>query len=384
MLNRKILWGVPASFVLLLFFYLYSITRPYPGDHAAQSLRARFEVNRDPAIRERLAGLLDERSLSPDVGNQVLKAIVAPEIHARENYLQGRKAIIALDHLNDVHFSRVTPVFSAEAFAGDEVIGGNKTNEPYLFSPGQIDCARAVRPGGKAELGSFAVRIVIKYQLLTEPRYRIEWPGAGSFPHNLKPVKVPLDPVDSLDRKPAYTCQFDVPISLKVASRADVKPVLLVSDPEMNQKIKNAFSLHSASGDPGHAHIPDLETQPDPVTLYQHDHSFRLRVNWGVSFEYNNLPMDVALNVKFRDENGKEQASDTMNLLARAGQSGTIYPGADLFKPLSPGEHRGHLILFTDDEMAYEIPGITQIWSGTLEFPITITVAPAAKPVTNR
>jgi hypothetical protein len=41
-----------------------------------------------------------------------------------------------------------------------------------------------------------------------------------------------------------------------------------------------------------------------------------------------------------------------------------------------PGPYEGELVLFSDETLAYSHPLLTNIWSGSLSFPLQFTIDP--------
>lgn len=351
----------------------------------ALALSAEYQTTHDVQVGKELLQMLDLRELSASTGNEILERIFSPELLVRDQYLVGRKISVGVQTGCEVNLRRLVPEYSGEVIAGNEVLHRFETQSSLsrgLIS--QFEFSRGERIDGSVSAlnatGLYSGRIILHLKLLPERDSKQKWPSSGPVPWNLWPERVALNPEKKIEAAPVYECKFDIPIKLRILLRSELTPLGKVSSPDLDRQMREAFQARPGMPGPGPSRLPSRQASkfrtrtnstsvgiPSPVLPLLRD---------GPVISYQNLPADVALRAKFRDARAKEFVSTHFAFPRRAGESGTIWmvDMYDLFETFTPGKYKGDLILFTDEAVAYENPLITNIWSGTLTFPVDFTI----------
>jgi hypothetical protein len=382
--KRLVLSAALLGVASAIFFF----ARPIWWEWRAQRLISQItqaERQANPDGYRELFQFLDDKKLSKDIGDRALAAIIRPRLHAREAYPIGRHVVASVETCCDAVFGNLVLDYSSSLTVGNEVIR-EFAGQGSLRSGGgaNFEISRGLRPDGQvvpvSEAGQYRSRIVLQYRLLPPGPSEWRWPTEAPFPQNLWPRKIYLNRGKRIEGVPVYECKFELPVNFRVASRSELKRVGLVSNSDLDRQMREAFQAQKGAPGPGPGRLrsqqsskfsPGTNTSvpgmPGPRPPVLRD---------GIRISFKNLPADVALRAKFRDASGRESMSAHFGFPRKAGEWGTIWmlDMYDLFETFAPGQYKGELILFTDEDVAYENPSITNVWSGTLTFPIEFTV----------
>lgn len=337
--------------VLLLVAVVLACALAFPPwwrVRCAQSLMARYAVGRDQHVAQRLAWLLDRQSVSPELGNRILKVLMMPEVSVRDAYGSDRPVYIATRYPLPFELRRTRLLGTEYFYAGGEELTGS---ENAAYRDYQPRC-HEIRHGCLAD-GS--VR-------------QTNTPGVHMASIRYSHVLVPEH---SADRKDAlHRCESEIPLTIHVVNPDEAEPIRLVSNPSLEKRMKAAFRFESCS--PSRASWPvgdvRIEMSPSCHQLF-----------------YSPLPENVASRFAYRDETGLEIPLPNSLLLQRAGwtwgPSRPEWVTAPSFArvDLPDGKHKGTLVLTPDIDTAYRDPEIKTLYDGTLEFPIEFDVTEAKK-----
>jgi hypothetical protein len=386
------------AFRSILFIFLigalgsaFFLVRPIWWDWRAKRLIEQINQSEDhsnPKGYRELLQLLDDERLSKLTGDRALAAICRPQLYARDSYPVGRRVGASVNTCCDVVPGKLVFSYSSTLMAGVESIR-KFDGQGSLRSGGfaNYDISKGLRQDGQvvsvSEPGKYTSRINLHFKLIPPGPSKWIWPSEAPFPQNLLPVKVYLNRGKRIAGVPVYECKFELPVNFRVVPRSELKQVGVISSRELDGRMREAFQARMGMPGPGRGRLrsklsPETNStflgSPGPVVPLLRD---------GVVISYRNLPTDVALRAKLRDTTGKETVSTNFVFPRKAGESGTIWmlDMFDLFEIHAPGQHKGELILFTEEDVAYEDPLITNVWSGALTFPIEFTID---APKTNR
>jgi len=304
-----------------------------------------------------LTKLVRQNLLADNIGDEALRVIVAPQVKVRQNYPAGKEIVVSLDYPLDVNLSPDVLERFITIQAGEEVLKRFQTQSAIRRGEFQL-CVftHAVRSDGRVtspdQEGDYSGELVLRYRVLPEPPYKLIWPTAGASPWTLRPGKVSLHSGKKASGSATYECEIRLLLKFSVVSDQELKRVEFLTGAELDKDVKAAF------------------TSEGPAR------ACKIPARGGIAISYVNLPASVALRAMFRDSNQSEHFSTLFARPCRAGTSGRIITCDmyDLFLGLAPGSYRGELILFTDGDVAYNDPGITNLWFGRVSFPIEFAV----------
>ncbi len=186
-------------------------------------------------------------------------------------------------------------------------------------------------------------------------------PLGGPFPRCLLPHKTITTQVfRSLDTWD-YACTVGVHADIVVVEKSQAERIELTSNPDLDKAMQEAFSSNS---------ISMMRWYSTPLG--------KLRSTGGLQIEYRDIPTAVGFEPVLHLSDGREIRDDNAvshRLHARAGNSGQFIVSPSLLMPDECGSYTGSIVLHSDPNAAYQDPTIKTIWNGTLEFPISFTIA---------
>jgi len=152
-------------------------------------------------------------------------------------------------------------------------------------------------------------------------------------------------------------------VTLRVVPPKEAVPVRPVSNPALDRRMGSA-----------------IWTRP-MVGGYLYSKRTR-RMEGGLNIFYRRLPENMAIKAVFVDDKGNRTPityAKDIGLLYRGRSGFILWVEADVNQFVEPGTYRGKLELKPDRELANRDAEMKTIWGGTLEFPVSFTVRPAAK-----
>lgn len=367
-----------SVFLVILVFVSIGQTR---NNHKAQALI--LDLNRgDSEARQQLIKMLDGGGLNQRTGCDVIKAISNAKVYVRKEYPVGTKIFAAVE-IEELYFQHLLINFDATTIAGQENQRRTDTKIPLVKGVHYFELVRALHSDGDIRLlndpGNYEANIKLSLKLFPAHPSKWKWPSDDPFPWNFLPKKVILNSGKGVNTNAYYTCDLNFPVRLQLVSKDESSPMVKISNPTLDEKVKKAFSVHQ-----GNFPFPFSETLESSWSLpgrhFARTAERSKSIREGVYVSYEALPIDISLRGKFRDIDGREYISE-FSFADRAGGVGQIGLNnmADVFLSLSAGVHRGDLILFTDEDVAYENPLITNVWLGTLVFPVEFTIEKFSK-----
>jgi hypothetical protein len=161
--------------------------------------------------------------------------------------------------------------------------------------------------------------------------------------------------------QPVYACEFSIPVTLNVVAAEEAEAVTVVSNPALDLEMQQAFTA-----------------QPSAVHCsYTAKSGAERESHGGIEVCHSALPVDVAFSASFVDANGKVSPltePDGAVYCVQRGAPGRLQLPMLAIGLEELGAHNGVIVLSPSVEAAYVDPGIREIWGGTLQFPVTITV----------
>lgn len=357
--SRKIATAAIAATVICVGLHAYSkFVVPALRERRINRLIREFELRPSRQTTSRLTSLVDNRIATQQQGKRILVALLTPEVFTRSSYRLGQPASFAYKKKTHVAFPESTFDYERKVhFDGDHwggsSHGGNAINDEIRLE--------WLRPT-PATPGTYTVKLEFTCKVTpphSESKWR--WNTKAPFPYNLlraRQTRYWRDPND----KPLYACNFTVPVTLDIVPEEDAEKVSLLSNPQLDAKMKTTFSI---------------STQQGEFTYGNPTKGTRRKCTGPFSIRYQDSPANIAFTASFRDPNGYEYKRDdqvTPRLIALKGSSGTLWVAAGDFRIYQTGTHKGTVLLRPNLELAYRDPRIKTIWGGTLEFPVTIEV----------
>jgi hypothetical protein len=307
-----------------------------------------FQSNSSQARADRLIDLLDDRSPTQGQAARILRLLLEPKVATRSAYAIGRKPTISTLLPFYLHF-HTTMSYRVDVLAGDQSRPTYSHSTcfgtiPYVWSS----------PVAWDEPGKFSMEL--RYHYLLAPSME----GRSFYFTNLFGrllyrllSRIRVEPWLLPPEKEWYQVHFNVPVDIDVVEQANVEQVQLCSNPELDSRIRMAFSFRTLSG--------------------------RSEEPWALRVSAKRLPWDVAFHCVLELPDGtrmRSSWSEEGHLLGYAGRDleATLYFAH--FHVNQPGKYDAKLIFEPDPNYAFEEPTIKSIWSGKLEFPIRFTGVP--------
>ena len=162
----------------------------------------------------------------------------------------------------------------------------------------------------------------------------------------------------------SYKAHFEIPVEIAVAEAADAERVVLLSDPRLEEAVRQSFTCRHQQGYPFKGAARPVAY--DGVTV----------LTW------KDAPVALAFEPVLRLPDGREILHPLRDVISlgrfrtRPDGSGVLYC-MRLMTQLAvtvPGEYEATIVVKPDPNFAYEDPAIKAIWGGTLEFPISFSV----------
>lgn len=297
-----------------------------------------YKTNPTAQLCEKLAKSLDTQKVETELGNEILKELTTPLLKTRSAYSIDKPVNFSLTKRFPFHFShmKVTREYGVETEDSDKnhsgsSSGGNSFNsQPRFFRH---------RPQPDKP-GNYKLQVSYRYELI---------PDGPSAINGIPTRRKKSDEV-------IYQCEFIIPVQLKVVSNEQAESVAPVSSPDLDAKMKSAFATQSQN--------------------WQYSYgtpSGRRKAAAAAHIAYKDCPADAAFQMSFRFENGDVKTNPN-SIRVREGTSGQIDIDLSGLAIEQTGTHSGTLILSPDFQCAYIDPAIKSIWSGNLEFPISVTI----------
>ena len=340
---RRQIRSVVVVLLVVAVVLAYALAfRPWWRIHRAEAFMARYAAERDERVAQKLADLLDQQSVPPDLGNRILKLLMMPEVTVRDAYGSDRPVYIAVRYPFPFTLRR-TQVYSTEFFyAGGEQQQGSEGGACTSHQPRCHEIRFACLPDGSVRQTN----------------------AEGVYTASIRYTHVVI-PGNSVDTNAAlYRCEFEIPITIRVVAPQKAEPIRLVSNPSLNEQMKTAIRL---------------EVEPSGGSSWSVG-EVRIEMKPTCRFTYLPLPENVAFRATYRDESGLEIPLPEFLLLQRAGRTwgtrGSTWSCDVSFAwtDLPEGQRKGTVVLTPDVEAAYRDPEIKTLYSGTLEFPIEFEV----------
>jgi len=134
-MRRQIRSAVVVLLVVAVVLAYALAFRPWWRIQRAEAFMARYAVERDERVAQKLAGLIDRQSVPPDLGNRILKLLMMPEVTVRDAYGSDRPVYIAIRYPFPFMLRR-TQVYSTEFFyAGGEQQRGTEGGHAQATNP---------------------------------------------------------------------------------------------------------------------------------------------------------------------------------------------------------------------------------------------------------
>lgn len=320
---------------------------------------ARFEENPSQERADALIQLLTRKAANDAQGERILTRLLYPKVVARSAYPFGKTPVFSMERLYEVHFPHSTVSRQAALWVGGKERQGAGSQGGNVIGVGPEFYYLTLTA---QEPGIYDVEIRYEYAV-TRMTAKTRWswaPFRGPLPWSLLPQRGNTWSASHSD--PDYTCRFAVPVTLRIAEEGEAEKVDLLSNPELDERMRNAFAIGGTFAASGTYDTP----------------AGKRRYTCNSSIVFSTLPSAVAFKAALRLANGVEVALPDAHPephRARANTSGIfpIRPAASLLA--ETGQQHATLILSPDVEHAYQDPAIKAIWDGTLEFPIQFTIA---------
>jgi len=319
-----------------------------------------------------LLKMLDEGDLPQSIGDKVLQEVARPTTLVRSPYLEGGHVFVALRRGAALHAQHRDIIKDYELTANGETLWHDKLIAGQPIGVDYIEVAKGSMENGVVGLvnkpGVYHATLTVKYAMTAA--YKVKWvfPIWLSFPLNLIPQRQTYR--EKQTTGVAYSCVFVFPLNIIVKPKRDVTCATLTSNPHLDALVQQSFSVNSVTGRP----LDQSAAALSKVIPSQ----FGSQANVVGAFDIrcSSPPIDLCLRAKFRDHSGKEFVSSVFGCCCKCGETQIIsmLGMPDIFNALPSGKHEGDLILYSDRYLACEDPLITNIWSGSVSFPIRFTI----------
>jgi hypothetical protein len=339
--------------------FVWHVLVPVVRSHQVDKAIARFEASPSQSSTEELARLLDQGTPAREQGERILKVLLYPKTVTRSAYPPGARLVFWVERPFQVCFAHATVSVSEGLWVdGKEKYGGGMKGRNTLDTRPHWHFLQP-EPQGP---GSHRAEVRYEYALtlMTQETFWSWHPLRGHLPWSLLPQRGTR--WSTPDSPPDYTCRFGVPVELKVVTRDAAERIVLLANPELDERMRGAFTA-------------------GPINMFGTYITTGGNRSYAGAIEiaYSALPSAVAFKSTLRLATGDEiTARDkyTGRRRARANESGRFQISAPDFLLEKTGKHQGTIILTPDPNYAYEDPAIQAIWNGTLEFPIRFTISP--------
>lgn len=338
---REILFVIVLSVLTVIGCVVLTIWYFSLPQHRVDALMAEYRKAPSQATAIQLTRLLDEQMVSDEKGSAILECLVKPQLTVRSSYRVGHPAACSLTipfpvtiQKMDTSVKRKT-TDSLNKLSGEDSVsgnGGNFSGTSFLF------LSRV-----PTTPGIYRLQVLYDYRLV---------PGKMS------------------KKKEAYACSFVVPVDFRVVEEKAAETVKLVSNPGLDLAMRRAFRV-------GHSKVYEGS--------YGSSSGNPIKFHMEFDCRYSSLPMDAVFNVSFVEKDGKKirMSGSRSNLdsfcVLRSGNSRELILPFSILEIEDIGFYEGTMVFKPDVEDAYRDPSIKEIWGGTLEFPVTLTVS-AGKP----
>jgi hypothetical protein len=351
-----LLWLLAATIgVAVVWRVLVPALRSWQVERAI----SRFEASLSQSGTTELTQLLAHGIPSRQQGERILKALLSPKVVTRPAYPPGVRAVFSVERPFLVCFADATVSVREWLWVDGKESSGARLGGVNTFDTTPHFYSLRPEPQGP---GSYRAEVRCEYALtlMTQENTWSWHPLQGRLPWTLLPQRaVKLSTPES---PPNYACRLRVPVELKVATRDAAEKIALLTNTELDAKMRSAFTA-------GPVNMFGTYITPGGNRSYA----------GAIEIAYRVLPSAVAFNSALRLATGDEitaQDKYTGRHRARANESGRFQISAPDFLLEKTGEHQGTVILTPDPNYAYGDPAIKAIWNGTLEFPIRFTVGP--------
>lgn len=354
---RCLLTGI--ALLGVAWFALPPIMQPRQR-RAVEAVLARFEAGPSREGVNELVQLLDSRRLTAAQGERILKMLLYPNVITRPAYPLGKSPTCSLERPFRVRFAHAMASSQTEIWADGKRLNGSGGRGGASFDTTPVLYSLSSEPHGP---GLYDEEIRHEYEIDYMPA-KTTWswnPGRGRLPRSLLPRKR-TSYTQGTDV--SYRCDFTVPIQFRVVEEDEAETIALLSDPELDERMRRTFAVSSRHRSSGTYH-----------TLAG-KRSYASSNNW---IEFDILPSAVSFKAALRLANGDEipaRGKYPTQYQRRANMSGELQVVLQNLLLEEPGDYRATLILTPDPDNAYRDPVIKAIWGGTLEFPVHFTIGP--------
>jgi len=307
---------------------------------------AHFERHPSQARADSLVELLESHAATVEQGQRILTLLRRPSVTTRSAYPTGHPIMVGLEQPFRLDF-RDAPRWREEVRV---VEGGYRSTNSGRFRTLHVRGPHAFQ----AEPGNHQFTVQCTYSVEIQRRSGLA-NVEGHLRRLLGAIQLSLPTIwqPSL----TYECEFKMPVQVTVVPKEEAKAIELVSSPELDQAMRNAFRLQQ----------PNIGRSRRTV-------SGRVRSIIFKRIRYQDLPLPVAFRLAVHLSDGQELTTSLENpktLVAGTGASGRRSFHCWFEKP---GTYTGTVVLHPDPNCAYEHPTIETIWNGTVELPISFKV----------
>ena len=322
---------------------------------------ARFQASPSRSTADKLGALLASGIPTNGQGGRILRLILSPTVMTRSAYPVNKMPSISVEwrfphksyHTDDTHFPDLTlkPYVQLE---GQEKPTDEMINAGILaYQPLLLRCGARPLP-----IGTHRGQVYIDYTII-----HVEWRAPVLM--RLKSLLRARRLTGGTPREVRlYDAHFEIPLEIAVVEAVDAEQVALVSDPTLDEAVRQSFTRHYQDRYP-------LKGAPRPVAY-----------KGLTALRWENVPIALAFEPVLRLPDGREilhlsrHVTGVGRFHTRAGGSDALGCGSFMtqFAEAPPGQYEATIVLRADPNTAYEDPAIKAIWGGTLEFPISFSV----------
>ena len=320
---------------------------------------ARFEADPSQYTAEELALLLANSVPTSGQGERILRLVLNPTVTTRSAYPADRVPTVGIEwrflldsDLASWHDMYLTWKFSVRLEGQEAPTEHTMRVDILSYDPLLLRCG--TRP---LAIGAHNGQVCIDYALTRYEMYAPVWMRLKSLLRGRRLVGGTLRDVGS------YKARFEIPVEIVVVEAADAEQVALVSNPKLDEAVRQSFTCRRQDGYP-------FAGAPRPVAY-----------NGVTALTWKNVPIAVAFEPVLRFSDGREvlhlshHVRGVGRFSTRAGGSGALScpPFMTHFPLEVPGHYDATIVLKPDPNLAYDDPAIKAIWNGTLEFPISFS-----------
>lgn len=338
--------------VALALLILFAKVAPSWLQYSLTSSIQSFVDAPSQSTADELVRSLDNQQASAEQGNEILSLLTAPRAVVRSSYSMDRSVVYLVTCPARLTFRNMILRHTVRRSSQGVECRGDSSTGANTYGPERmvyID-PQSAAVADQLKHGPQTVTILEEQTIDVIPAKRTAGEQAPAL----------------------YSCTSRLCIPIHFVAEPAVEPVHVFTCPELEEKMRSAFALVPASWSSAGSR-PQMRGWG----------AASARVSGTTSIGYRCLPADVAFALMFRDEQGRllelfdTQAPGSL-LKAYAGTSGRasgFMLNLDFPEfPLAQGNHAGHLVLVPCPKWAYNDPRLVNIWGGTLEFPMTLTV----------